>query len=91
MDRFSWDPGTGVKYDILFGKDSDSRFVICWLMLGGSGGVVLAWRDNHIVSSYLIEKMNTSDADATALLLFLRTKGFSVTLPDGFDDKGRKI
>jgi uncharacterized protein (AIM24 family) len=92
MDRFSWDySGTGSNYDLLLGKDSDGRFVLCWLRLGGTGGTVITWPGDTLSAEYLQEKLDANAIDAAAILMFLKSRGFNVSMPSGFNDKGMLI
>jgi len=72
---YEWCPGNGTRYDILFGQVTPNWYLICWMRLGGSGGVAFRFEHgSHVHFSYIMEKMKINAADADGILCFLETQ-----------------
>mgnify|MGYP003144478604 CR=1 FL=1 len=82
MEQTEWCPGNGTRYNLLYGKTSEGRYLIAWMKFGGSGGVCFSWNEGtHIHYDYIGEKMDLRRGDAAGILAFLETKGHEVILP----------
>ena len=93
IERVSWEPGTGTRYDLLLAsyKREDSVWLaLTWLFKGGSGGVTMTWDIKSTLHwGYMAEKMDVNRADAAGMLAFVRAKGFLVQMPPDFNKDGR--
>lgn len=85
MKRFSWEPGNGTRYDLIYGPlGGTNKFLLCWMLKGGSGGKSILWEGNSLLHhGYLEEKMDIGIADAHGILLFVHSKGHDVGFPEG--------
>lgn len=77
MNTHQYQPGNGCNYDLVYTKyRTRSRFLLCWLRKGGSGGTCISFDGgNFLAIGYLMEKMDVGEDDARALLQFLAEQG----------------
>ena len=85
MKRFTWEPGNGSRYDLVYGPlPGTNKFLLSWLLRGGSGGTCIVWNGaDFLHHGYLEEKMDIVVSDAHAILLFIHSKGHDVGFPEG--------
>ena len=101
LQRFCFEPGTGSRYDLLYGSCppfpgmTGGGHVLVWLSRGGSGGAAFRFDDGITpFAGYLMEKMDIPKhlaGDAHALLAFLRIQGHETQVVGDFDAAGQFI
>ena len=80
MKRYTFEPGNGTRYDLLFGEVAPGDgYLLVWLHRGGSGGSAFRFDgDAFVAAGYLAEKMSLRyGGDALALCAFLNEQGFT--------------
>lgn len=85
--RDVWCPGNGTRYELFITRPATGDAMFVWLNASpGPGRAMAVHPDGEIDAPYLMEKLAIhSEADAAALLLWLRRVGFTVYLPAGYD------
>ena len=97
VKRYTYQPGNGTRYDLLYGKVPASVYgttdklveaqgehthtMLTWMKRGGSGGGTIVF-DLAPCSGYLAEKMDIGTGDAVALIRFLHEQGEAVYLEE---------
>ena len=90
-DRYSWNPGNGTKYDLVylcrtiepFESDDGRRFGLVYMNgFGREYGTAMEFTANTFIHwTWLMKKLDVNEADAVAILQFLERLGHPVGYP----------
>ena len=84
-----WCPGNGTRYELVITRPALGDATFVWTNATGHGRAMAVHPDGgEIDAPYLMEKLAiNSEADAAALLLWLRKVGYRVFMPRGYDEQ----
>lgn len=96
-----YQPGNGTRYDLRLVR-TERETILLWLNPLRGGACSMPLYDGCFTSTYLEEKLGCGEADAAALLGWLRDRAaaivavgratpWEVDMPDGYDQHGRYI
>jgi len=78
IDLYTWEPGTGDRYTLLYGRLSPSQYVLAWREYGTGDRWMLISEPGYIHHTYIEEKLDANQTDADQILKFLDRMGHAV-------------
>lgn len=81
LDFYEWEPGTGDRYCLVYGKLSASQYVLAWREHGTADRWMLISEPGYLHHSYVEEKLSANTADAVGIMKFLDLMGHAVGYP----------
>ena len=79
VTQYGWEPGNATCYDIVVSDMGQGVMFLSWMHRGGSGGSTIKFGVGEYVSvDRVMEKMDTCEGDACAILGFMHRIGAKV-------------
>ena len=79
VTQYGWEPGNATRYDIVVSDMGQGVMFLSWMHRGGSGGSTIKFGVGEYVSvDRVMEKMDTCEGDACAILGFMHRIGARV-------------
>ena len=80
VTQYGWEPGNATRYDIVVSDMGQGVMFLSWMHRGGSGGSTIKFGVGEYVSvDRVMEKMDTRESDAYAILGFMHRIGARVS------------
>ena len=81
VTQFGWEPGNATHYAFIVSDMGQGVMFLSWMHRGGSGGSTIKFKVGEYVSvDRVMEKMDTNEGDACAILGFMNKMGAEIAL-----------